>query len=202
MRSYPLLPFRRMSQRMRASFFWLAWLLFALGLYDLLVAPVMGDAWYWLWMGLVLVLLLWFYYARLLPRAAVQPRGQYFVLQGPVRPVKMSYGRIHTITPVKLAQHLHPGTLRRSERDVLEPYLHMTAVFVSLSSMPRPLQKPHLWFPRWLFSPVQPGLLLVVNDWLALSRELEEYRAAWRDQRLQATQPDRRSLAARVLQDD
>ncbi len=187
---------------MRGRFFWLAWLLFTLGLYDLLIAPVMGEAWYWLWVALALVLLLWFYYARLLPRTAVQPRAQYFVLQGPLRRVKISYGRIHTITPVKLAQHLHPNSLSNGEREVLEPYLHVTAVFVALSSMPKPLQKPRLWFPRWLFSPVQPGLLLVVNDWLALSRELEECRAAWRDQRLQAAQPDRRSLAARVLQDD
>lgn len=199
MGKYKLIIFSEISRHMRGKLFWLTLILLGLASYDLLIRPLFADLWYLVWILAGITLLLWFYYAILMRRAAIILRPDYFILQGPLRRVKISYGRIHTITTAKPSQHLSNNTLSHRERALIEPYLHVITVFVEMNSFPRQLQHRQLWFPRVLFSNLHPGLLLIVADWLALSRALEEARAVRRDKLHKEQRDDKRSLASRVL---
>lgn len=198
MKSHRLLLYERISQRMRGKLFWLLLFSLGLGLYDQFTA-VLGDNFYILWIAIPAIAILWFYYAILVPRTALQIHPNYLRLRGPLKRINISYGRVHSTTSSHLAQHYPFDQLKRVEQSLLDPYYGETCVFIELRSYPPPFQRRHLWFSRLLFGASRPGLLLVVEDWLLLSRDVESARSRWQEQRSESRQEDRRSLAARVL---
>ncbi len=198
MKKHKLLIFEVMSKRFRGILLLLAVILFALGVYDLL-KNILGDAWYLLWMMWAGVVALWFYYAILVRRAGILIYKNHFVLQGPLRKVKFSYGRIDTITSTQISDHYELNELKGRERGLVKPYYGNTLVFVGLSSFPKKLKKRERWFPRSLFSTRRRGLLLPVADWMQLSRDLDGARQAWRVARGMKGKDDNRSPAAKIL---
>jgi hypothetical protein len=176
MATYPLLPQRRMGRRMRWKLVLLAVLIVALGLYDQFTG-VLGPNWFFLWLALIPVAILWLYYALLMPRAAIQVTPAYVRLQGPLYGRKLSFKRIQTISPGKLEQHYAYNDLTLGERPILKPLHQRTCTFVELSSYPKAFKWRRWWFPRTLFGTRKKGLLCYVDDWMALSRELESARA-------------------------
>jgi hypothetical protein len=59
----------------------------------------------------------------------------------------------------------------------LKPFHQRTGVFIELNGYPRAFKWRRWWFPRTLFGTRKMGLLCYVDDWMALSRELESVRA-------------------------
>ncbi|RMG95264.1 MAG: hypothetical protein D6706_12475 [Chloroflexi bacterium] len=85
------------------------------------------------------------------------------------------------------------------ERAVLRPYQHRVCLFVEFSSLPKGYGRYRLWFPRILFGTARPGLLLIVDDWMQLSRDIEVARTQWREERLNKQRHDSRSPAAHFI---
>lgn len=200
MKKHRLLIYERISQRMRGKLLALALVLLAIGIYDLMVDPILGSLWFIVWLTVALVFMIWFYYAFLVRRASVQIRPDVLRLQGPILGVNISYGRIHSATTAHMAQHFHGGKLSSSERSLIEPFFNLTCLFIELNSYPKSLKYHRLWFSKFTFSTSRPGLVCVVKDWMTLSRDVEAARAARQEK---ATRPRRartRSLAAQVLE--
>jgi len=201
MAKYPLLPQRRIGQRMRWKLVLLAVLMLALGLYDQFTG-ILGPNWFFLWLALVPVAIMWLYYALLMPRAAVHVTPEFIRLQGPLYGRKLSLKRIRTISPGKLEQHYAYHDLTLGERPILKPLHQRTGVFIELNSYPSAFKRRRWWFPRTLFGTRKKGLMCYVDDWMALSRELESVRA----RRLAATSATglRRKMtpAAYILAED
>ena len=82
---------------------------------------------------------------------------------------------------------------------MVEPFYHLTCVFVEMNSFPRAFTRRRLWFSRLLFSPMRPGLLIVVEDWMNLSRAIDKARNEWHEKRRSNEKGDKRSLAAQIL---
>ncbi len=199
MSTYKLLIYQQLSLRMRGKLLWTGLFLTGLGSYDLFVQPVWGNYWFAVWVAAASVALLWVYFAFFVRRAALHVRPDTLVLQGPLRRVKISYGRVATATTTKMVKHFPRETLKGSEWAMVEPYHHLTCIFLELNSFPRAFKARRFWFPRIMFSPVRPGLLLVVQDWMALSRAIDEARNQWAEARRSQQQGDKRSLAAQIL---
>jgi extradiol dioxygenase family protein len=70
-----------------------------------------------------------------------------------------------------------------------------TCLHIELSSYPKSYKYRRFWYSRFLFSEVKPGMLLVVDDWMALSRQLEVARSRWHEENKARRQGDQRSLA-------
>ena len=184
---------------MRGKLLWLGLTLFVLAVVDL-IRPFLGTYFYLLWLVIGLVALLWVYYAILLRRTGIFIAKSYLLLRAPLREVKISYGRIDTITSTQLSQHFNLKELKARERSLVKPVFGATCSFISLNSWPKALIKQRtLWFPRLLFGNRQEGLLLVVPNWMTLNRDIEEARRKWHDARRQKTKKDGRSLAAKIL---
>jgi hypothetical protein len=196
-KKHRLLLFKEISKRLRGVLTLLLITMLAIGLYDQF-NPILGDIWYLWWAAIAVALLLWIYYVVLLPRATIQMRPNYLRLQGPLRGLNVSYGRVHSATAGSLTQHFSWDSLSRSERNLLEPFQGRTVVFVELHSFPDAFKRRHWWFPRLLFGTSRPGLVLMVEDWMAVSRDIEAARSVWH-QRRAARGRKSQSLARRVL---
>jgi hypothetical protein len=146
------------------------------------------------------VALLWLYYGLLLRRTGLLIAPSYLLLRGPLREVKISYGRIASVTSTQMAQHFQFDALKARERRLTQPFFGAACSFVGLNSWPKALQTQRTtWFPRLLFGVRRDGLLLVTPNWMQLNRDIEEARSKWRDARQQKGKKDGRSLAAQIL---
>lgn len=187
------------SKRMRNKLLLLLLVLVAFIVFDIFV-PVTGDLWFVLWAVVPLVLVLWVYYAFFVRRASLIVKPQYMILQGPFTAVKISYGRVSTITSSHMSQHYDLKSLKGRQKFSVKPLYQYSCGFIELNSFPKKLAKQRrLWFSPFLFSPRRPGLLLVVEDWMKLSRDVEDARQRWREARGLEVKEDKRSLAARIL---
>lgn len=123
--------------------------------------------------GLILV------YANLARRRAwVECREDHVRIQAPIHPLAISYSRIRSVRAAPLAQ-LFGISKRSSAPGWLRPYLGRTSVVVDLTSYPLSRRWLRLWFSPYLLSPEGPGIVLVVKDWMTLSRQLDDYRSRW-----------------------
>ncbi|GJM43029.1 MAG: hypothetical protein DHS20C20_33110 [Ardenticatenaceae bacterium] len=184
---------------MRGKLLWLGLSLLVLAVIDL-IRPFLGPNFYLLWLVVGLVALLWVYYAILLPRAGLIIAPNYLLLRAPLRDVKISYGRIATVTSTQLSQHFNLKALKARERSLVKPVFSATCTFISLNSWPKTLNNQRtLWFPRLLFGKRREGLLLISPNWMTLNRDIEEARRKWHDARRQKEKKDGRSLAAQIL---
>ena len=183
---------------MRGKLLWLGLILLILAVYDWL-RPFLGDHWYLAWVVLGVVAILWVYYGVLLRRAGLVVTPNYLLLRGALRQVKISYGRIDTVTSTQMSQHYNYKELKSRERNQVKSFFGATASFISLSSWPKRLNQRTLWFSRLLFGVRQEGLLLVSPNWMQLNRDVEQARQKWREARQQKNKKDGRSLAAQIL---
>lgn len=198
MKKHKLLLYDQMSRRMRGKLLWLGLTLLVLAVVDLL-RPFLGTYFYLLWLVVGLVAVLWVYYSILVRRAGVVVASNYLLLQGPLRGVKISYGRISGVTSTQMAQHFEFDALKGRERSLVQPFFGTACTFVGLNSWPKTLSQRSLWFPRLLFGVRREGLLLASPNWMQLNRDIEEARRKWHDARQQKGKKDGRSLAAQIL---
>jgi hypothetical protein len=135
-------------------------------------------------------------YTSLARRLAwVQCRPNHLRIQTPLYPLVVSYGRIKMVRPQTFAQVFHPGHEKRARRRWLRPYWRKTALAVDLKQYPTSKAWLRLWLSPYLIAPGPPGFVLLVEDWIALSRQLDEFRSAWemrRAARRQAASFERR----------
>jgi hypothetical protein len=104
--------------------------------------------------------------------AYVQPRRDHLRIQTPLYRLKISYRRIQNSRPVDFARMFPPSSLRRGDRKLLAPFFGTTALGIDLRGLPLSRLALRLFFSRYLFAPDQTGLVLVVRDWMALSRQI------------------------------
>lgn len=124
-----------------------------------------------------------FVYGRFAPRVAhvrCEPTG--LRLQGPLMPLLISYRRVEGTRLAPLAK-VFDLQKDRAARRWPQAYWGMTAVLVDLKGYPVPPWWLRLWFDRHLFLPNGTGLVLLVEDWLALSQQLDSAISAYRARR-------------------
>jgi len=120
-------------------------------------------------------------YALLASRAAVALGTQTFTVQTPLYPVVFSYARVDTVRPVTFGSAIATKGVRAAHRRVYGHLLARTAIVVTLRSYPLPIAWLRLWFHPLLLHPKERALILLVDDWMALSLGLESRRIQWRE---------------------
>ena len=124
-----------------------------------------------------LAILAYTYLARRL--AWVQCRRNHLRIQTPFYPLVVSYGRIKGVRPQTLAQVFHPAGEKPARRHWLRPYWRKTGLVVELSKYPIDKAWLRLWFSPYLLAPGVTGFFFLVEDWMAFSRQLDEFGSAW-----------------------
>ncbi len=203
MKKHRLLIYDVQSRRFKWKLLALWLTLMGVGLFDLLVQNILNKYWFVLWLVIPLVIIFWVYYTFLLPRAWFVVSPDHLLLQTPAGEVKISYGRLDNITSTQMAQHYSLKELSRRDRVLAKPHFRQTCTMLEMNSMPDALQKKRSQLPRILFSTKRPGMLLLVEDWIQLNRDVESARGKWRAARKSkknGDDDDPRNLAARILE--
>ena len=194
-KKHPLLIYDRIHRQRRLVFL-VAALIFA-GLYAL---PYLVDAEtakaLWppaydnLFLAASVIAFFSFVFKLIAPKLAyVQCTERNVRIQTPFFPLFISYRRIHTTRPNQWGRVFPPEKRTRSQRRLIEPIAGGEVIILDLKGWPAPLGWLKLWIPSVMFSPDGTGLVLWVQDWMALNRELSDFKDRRREARM-APQPD------------
>ena len=174
---FPLLIYQTLADHWSALAFWLIPLGGALwwtaGNNPLLDIRYRGLAWSVSLVGGALTL-----YCRLLRRAAITCQRGHFTLRAPLYPLAFSYRRIKIIRPVEFSVIFPPLEEKHARWRLYRKLWGKTAVVIDLKGYPLSSLWLRLWFSHYLFHPQETALVLVVDDWMGLTRELEIQRTA------------------------
>lgn len=201
---YPLLLYQRAARRHRWTAFLLAFLLLALWLLVYLGWVDWPKAQHapWLMAGGLVASLYWLL-TLLGPRFAyVQPRQNHLRLRTPLYRLQISYRRIISTRPINLTKTFPPSSLRKSELNLLEPFMNQPALGVDMRAFPMPRWQLRLFFSRFFFTPEGPGFVLIVDDWMKLSEQISDRIEGWRGDDEAKGRRSAYSDAARILAAD
>jgi len=175
---FPLLIYRRWSKM--------------LYLPSLLIAIVSGVSWWfarqseslqdhaWFMLAIGAVGLLIFLYALWVRRAAyVQCTPNLIKIRTPFMPVVVSYARLLQVHPDEFYEQFPAEKQSRSHRRLVEPYQRNKAVVLELKDFPMKEKTLRLWLSRFMFATDTKGLVLLVEDWQTLSRQIDAFFDLW-----------------------
>jgi hypothetical protein len=129
-------------------------------------------------LGAGVLALLLFLYCLVGPRLSyVQCRPNHLRINTPLYRVVVSYNRIRTARPVEFSADM----VRESRQWLARPFTGRTAVALDLYGYPVSFRWLRLWLNEFVLPGTFKGMLLLTPDWLALSRELENYRGQWKE---------------------
>lgn len=110
-------------------------------------------------------------------RAYAQCRSTGLRLQLPFFHMDVPYGSIRSTRPTNLYHLFPPSRLRWTQRSFLRPLFARTVIVVELNELPIRRSWLQRWMSPHMLSPDAQGLVLLVRDWMALHRQLDEWRA-------------------------
>lgn len=135
---------------------------------------------------IALILLVFIFLAR--RTAWVQCRPNHLRIQTPIYPLIVSYGRIKEVLPKSFSQVFNPAKEKAARRSWLRPYWGQTALVVRVSKYPVRKAWLRLWFSAYLLSPDTPGFVFLVEDWMGISRQIDDFSTAWEARRAKKRQ--------------
>ncbi len=144
----------------------------------------------WLLAGGIISLLYWFFTLIGPLLAYVQPRADHIRVQTPVYRINISYRRIRNTRPVDITKTFTQASTPRGFRRPIRQFYGATALGLDMRSWPLPRWFLALFLGRMMLAPDQPGLILIVDNWIELSKHIESMMGAWSDgQRQQLQHP-------------
>lgn len=180
-KQYPLVIYTRMIDRWWPALFFIGLTLLAFAwwfysdLYTRLTAPWQWESMAGLGGGVVLISLAMF---ALRKSAYIQPRSDHLLLATPFLRMKISYTRIRRATSASMAVLFPPRSLRGMNREILNPLFKLTAVVVELNALPMPASTLRMFLSPFFFKDSTPHLVILVQDWMGFSTELESLRTS------------------------
>ncbi len=134
----------------------------------------------WVLGGAVICLLMGLFALVARNMSYVQPQAIHFRIATPFLKLDVAYRRVRSIRPVDLVQLFPPDRQSWARRRFLAPFYGYTAVAVELNGYPLPRAALQLFFPTQFFLPQATGFVLLVEDWMRLSTELDSRIGAMR----------------------
>lgn len=178
---HPLLFYRRTMDRVWKYTLLLGLILaMALGFNLLSSREVFGlssDTWLMVVTVVAFALSAFAFFSRWMAYVQAQPASLNIIT--PFLRLRLSYKRMRSIRPT-LTQQLFPADKSSwALRSYLEPFYGKTALVVELRGFPISPTLLKLFLPEAMFARTTTGLVLVVDDWMQLSTEIDSFRGAW-----------------------
>jgi hypothetical protein len=175
-RRYPLVVYTHMLNR-----WWTA--VFALGLALLGLAWALRswgfEDWRWLvftsigglsvFLGILLLLLR--------KSAYIQPFSDHFRLVTPFLRLNISYKRVRRTVSANMGALFPPQSVSSWRREIIQPLAKMTALVIELTGSPMSQSSLRLFLSPLFFKDKTPHFVILVDDWMRLSNELESMRS-------------------------
>ncbi|HMB21844.1 MAG: hypothetical protein ACM33V_15365 [Chloroflexota bacterium] len=149
---------------------------------ELLLWPFfVGDFLVWPWYLLagvgVLAILIGFFFWSIRYFAYVQPCPNYLKFVTPFMRINISYKRIKRATPSEMRYLFSIKSMSGWVQDMFSPLATKTALVLELTGYPVSPAILHLFLHRFFFKDKTPHLVILVDDWMRFSSELESMRS-------------------------
>lgn len=198
-RRYPLLLYTRML-----DLWWPLVLILALGLFALAWAvrsyyPDPLIAWRWMTLLAVggIVFLFSLFLIAIRRSGYVQLFSDHFRLVTPFLRLKVSYKRILRTSSATMGGLFESKGLKGWKREILVPLAQKTAVVVDLNGFPASQSVLRAFLSPFFFHDKTPHFVLLVDDWMRFSAELESLRRGG-EPAAPAKRPVDRSILSRL----
>jgi hypothetical protein len=174
-RKYPLVIYTRMIDLWWPAVFTLGLALLGLGwaLYS------WGfEQWRWLTIASLGVLNVFLGLLFLITRtgAYVQPFSDYLKLATPFLRLNISYKRFVRASSANFGALFPPQSVSKWQAELVQPLAKMTALVIELNGHPMPRSFLKLFLSPLFFKDTTPHFVILVNDWMRLSSEMESMR--------------------------
>lgn len=176
---YPLIVYRHMLNR-----WWRPMIAIGLGMFALAYSEYiepLGRFLPWRWQlfaavgGLAILIGIFFWVIRFF--AYVQPFREYLKLATPFMRINISYKRIRKTTTTEMRYIFPYKSMSGWVREIFSPLANKTALVVELSGYPISPVLLRLFLYRFFFKDKTPHLVILVEDWMRFSTELESMRS-------------------------
>jgi hypothetical protein len=175
-RRYPLVVYTRMMNR-----WWPA--IFTLGLALLALSWALHswgfEDWRWLVLTSIGGLNIFFGILLLILRksAYVQPFSDHLRLVTPFLRLNISYKRFRRASSANMGQLFPRQSVSSWQAEIIEPLAKMTALVIELNGYPMSQSSLRLFLSPLFFKDKTPHFVILIEDWMKLSAELESMRA-------------------------
>ncbi len=174
-RRYPLVIYTHMINR-----WWPAVLMLGVALLGLAWAVYARGVEEWRWLTLASVGGLNVFLAVVLlairKSAYVQPFENYLRLATPFLRLNISYKRIRRSSPTNMGSLFPPKSVSKWQAEIIEPLAKLTAIVIELNALPMSRVALKFFLSPLFFKDKSPHLVILVNDWMRFSAELESMR--------------------------
>lgn len=146
----------------------LAWALYSWGFEDWrwMTFAVIGG------MGIFLGLLIFV----LRKGAYVQPFSDHLRLVTPFLRMNISYKRFIRASPANMASLFPPKSVSNWQREIIQPLAKMTAIVVDVKALPMSQSILKLFLSPLFFKDKSQHIVLLVEDWMRFSAEMDSMR--------------------------
>jgi len=177
---YPLIVYRHMLNRWWPAMFALGLGMFALAYSEYIDPVAQFLSWRWqLLAGVgVLAILVGVFFLVIKQIAYVQPLPGHLKLVTPFMRINISYKRFRKTTTTEMRYLFPYKSLSGWMRDIFSPLATRTAMLIDLNGYPISPFVLRLFLSRFFFKDKTPHLVILVEDWLRFSSELESMRTA------------------------
>jgi hypothetical protein len=205
---HSLLVFRRRYRSQRGLYFFVAFLFLAA---YLALSRVPASFWEhipwgpdydWILLAAgVVVFLIALFRVVASQRPYVQCTEKNLRIQTPLYPIVISYKRMKETRPNPLFQVFHRDKLSRAERSVVldDKVGGQTALVIDMISWPMNVRYLKFWLSNLMFTSDNRGLVLWVEDWMTLNRELGDFKDRWRDRKSGRDEGPSASLYGQIM---
>jgi hypothetical protein len=176
---YPLIVYRHMLNR-----WWPAMIAIGLGMFGLAyseyVTPL-GQLLSWRWQlpavigGLAILVGIFFWIIRFF--AYVQPLPNSLKLVTPFMRLNISYKRFKKTTATEMRYLFAYKSMSGWVREIFSPLANKTALVIDLNGYPISPVLMRFFLYRFFFKDKTPHLVILVQDWMRFSSELESMRS-------------------------
>jgi hypothetical protein len=198
---YPLVVYRHLVSR-----WWTPMIAIGLGMFALAYSEYidpLGQFLPWRWQlfaaigGLSIFIGIFFWIIRYF--AYVQPHPNHLKLVTPFMRLNISYKRIRKTTATEMRYLFSLKSMSGWVRDIFSPLATKTAVVIELTGYPISPTLLRLFLHRFFFKDKTPHLVILVQDWMRFSGELDSMRSGV-DPNPPAQKRSRDSLLTRLPQ--
>jgi len=145
-----------------------AWAIYSRGL----------EQWRWLGMAGIGGLNIFIGFLLLIVRksAYVRAFNDHLRLVTPFFRLNISYGRIRRTSSTNLDALFPPNSISKWQAKIIQPIANMTVIVIELNAFPMLQSSLRLFLSPLFFKDKTPHFVILVDDWMAFSSELESMR--------------------------
>ena len=134
--------------------------------------------------------------------AFVQVFPQYLKLATPFMRVNISYKRVRRSTTAEMRALFPPERTRGWKRSVVSPLGGRTAVVLELNGWPADPKMMRIFLSHFFFKDKTPHFVILVDDWMKFSTELESMRSGGGKTEPQQKREVKQSILSRLPRKD